>query len=90
MFQVYIIKSTKLDNKYYIGSAEDAKRRLNFQHNKGKVKSTKAYLPWEIIYTENFETRSEAVRRERQIKSYKGGEAFKRLIQSRSSAKFEK
>ena len=79
MYQVYIIRSIKF-GRYYVGSAANAKMRLDLEHNKGKVKSTKAYLPWELIHTEEFTTRAEAVRRERQIKSYKGGEAFKRLI----------
>ena len=54
-------------------------KRLDY-HNKGKVKSTKAYRPWKIIYVEEFENKREAYGREMQIKSYKGGNAFKKLI----------
>lgn len=49
-------------------------------HNKGKVRWTKAYCPWEIVYTEEYEKKEEAYKREKEIKSYKGGEGFKRLI----------
>ena len=42
----------------------------------------KKYLPWKIVYTETFKTKSEAYKRELQIKSYKGGNAFKKLIKS--------
>ena len=80
MYFVYILKSL-IHNRYYTGSTGDLKKRLNY-HNSGKVKSTKNYKPWEIIYIENFNTKSEALRREKQIKSYKGGEAFKKLINS--------
>jgi len=31
------------------------------RHNNGYVKSTKAYVPWEIVYSEEFTTRAEAV-----------------------------
>jgi putative endonuclease len=33
-----------------------------------------------LIYVEEFGSKTEALFREKQIKSYKGGEAFKRLI----------
>jgi putative endonuclease len=49
-------------------------------HNGGKVKSTKAYRPWNVIYTENYLDKSSAYKRELQIKSYKSGVAFKKLI----------
>ena len=37
-------------------------------------------MPWKIAYTESFKTKKEAWLRERQIKSYKGGVAFKNLL----------
>ncbi len=81
MYIVYILKSLKI-NRYYIGHCGDLEIRLR-RHNKGLVKSTKKFKPWKIIYSEVFDTRSEAYRRELQIKSYKGGEAFKRLIRKK-------
>ena len=65
--------------RYYIGSSENVARRLS-DHNSGKVKSTKAYKPWEVVYTERFDTKSDAIKREKQIKSYKSGNAFKKLL----------
>jgi len=41
-------------------------------HNAGKVKSTKSYLPWKLIYNEEFETRIEARKREKYLKSAAG------------------
>jgi putative endonuclease len=78
MFTVYILKSIK-NGRYYIGQTRDIDDRIK-RHNAGKVKSTKHYKPWEIIYFENCQTRSEACKRELQIKSYKGGEAFRKLF----------
>jgi len=82
MYDTYIIYSKNYD-RYYIGSAENAEIRL-VRHNKCKVKSTKAYAPWELIYKERFATRAEAYKREKQIKSYKGGMAFKKLIERKN------
>ncbi|OGE82031.1 MAG: endonuclease [Candidatus Doudnabacteria bacterium RIFCSPLOWO2_01_FULL_44_21] len=81
MYCTYVLQS-ETSKRYYIGSCEDIDIRL-FKHNTGQVKVTKVELPWVIVHKEEFSTRSEAVRRvrrERKIKSYKGGEAFKRLI----------
>jgi putative endonuclease len=78
MFYTYIIQS-ETTRKYYIGSSEDPNKRLK-QHNAGKTKSLKNKGPFKLILVENFPTRSEAYTRELQIKSYKGGEAFKNLI----------
>ena len=81
-FYVYILKSCSID-RYYTGHTNDLKKRL-LDHNRRKVKSTKAYVPWSIVYTEEFETKSEAFKREMQIKRYKSGNAFKELISSNS------
>jgi len=78
MYITYILQSQS-NQKYYIGYTEDLEQRLS-RHNRGLVRSTKSGTPWRVIYTEKFNTKSEAYKREQQIKSYKGGEAFKSLI----------
>jgi putative endonuclease len=78
MYYVYILKSEK-NHRYYIGCTSNIKRRID-DHNKGKVSSTKAFVPWSLVYIENYISKSEAYKRERKIKSYKGGNAFKDLI----------
>ncbi|QIA08232.1 GIY-YIG nuclease family protein [Draconibacterium halophilum] len=75
---VYILQSLK-DGKYYIGYTTDVDKRICY-HNSGKQRSTKSRIPFRIIYTEEFATRQLALKREKKIKSYKGGNAFKRLI----------
>ena len=77
-YSVYILKSVYY-SRYYIGHSKNIYKRLT-EHNSGKVKSSKAYIPWEIVYIEKFDTKSEAYRRELQIKSYKSGKAFKELL----------
>ncbi len=78
MFYTYILKSLKT-GKHYIGSTDDLIGRLK-RHNSGRNKSTKSGIPWIMIYQESFATKQEAYRREMQIKRYKGGEVFKKLI----------
>ena len=65
MFYVYVLISLK-DGDLYIGSTEDLERRLYF-HNSGKTRSTKFYRPWQLLGSEIFVTRSEAVKREVEI-----------------------
>lgn len=78
MYSVYILKSTKT-NKYYIGHTSDIIGRLK-RHNKGLSKYTKKFIPWELIYHEEYNTKSEAYRRKIEIKKYKGGIKFKKLL----------
>jgi putative endonuclease len=78
MFSTYILQSLK-NNRFYIGHTIDLKQRLN-SHNKGKVKSTKNKGPWKIVFSKQFQTKNEANKFELKIKSYKGGKAFKKLI----------
>jgi len=75
---VYILRSLK-DNRYYIGSTSDIEKRINC-HNRGGNISTKNRRPLVLIYFEIYNTKREAFRREKIIKSYKCGEAFERLI----------
>ncbi len=77
-FVVYILYSKSL-NRYYVGSTNNLISRLN-QHNKGKSISTKSGLPWNLVYSEEYNTRTDAIRREKQIKTYHGGQAFKKLL----------
>ncbi len=66
--------------KYYIGVTSDIIKRLEY-HNSGANRSTKNKGPWVLIYQEEYADKSDAWKRERQIKSYKGGNAFKKLLQ---------
>ncbi|MBK7883692.1 MAG: GIY-YIG nuclease family protein [Chitinophagaceae bacterium] len=75
---VYILKSLK-DNKYYIGSTSDVSSRLIY-HNKGLQRSTKHRIPFVLVLFEEFSDKASALKREKQIKSWKGGIAFHQLI----------
>ena len=77
-YKVYILKSLNF-NRYYVGHSANIEKRLS-EHNRGNVRSTKAYKPWKIIHSEVKSNKKEAYAREMQIKSFKHGEAFEKLI----------
>jgi len=49
------------------------------QHNRGESKSTRHGVPWVLIHSEQFRSRAEAVRRERQFKTGAGRDFLDRL-----------
>ncbi len=67
MHSVYVLKSKK-DSKLYIGYSSDIKERLRL-HNEGKVLSTKGNRPWKLVYLEMYLSQSNAMRREKYLKS---------------------
>jgi putative endonuclease len=70
MFFVYVIKSRNFEFLYK-GHCQDLEERLK-QHNAGQTKSIKSYIPFDLIYHEQFETRPEAIKREKYFKSAAG------------------
>ena len=70
MFFTYILQSLK-DDGYYFGHSNDIQKRLQ-EHNSGKTKSIKHRIPFKLIYSEHFNTRSEAYQRELFFKSFEG------------------
>ena len=78
MYYVYIIENTS--GKHYIGVTADLGQRLT-KHNQHGSRWTKHKGPWCLRYKEDCGDKQKALLRERKIKSYKGGEAFRRLIE---------
>ncbi len=78
MYYVYVLKSGK-DNKLYIGSTSNLKKRLK-EHNNSKVESTSYRRPLEIIYYEAYKEEKTARKREKLLKKGKANmELRKRL-----------
>ncbi|MEL6654898.1 MAG: GIY-YIG nuclease family protein [Bacteroidota bacterium] len=81
MFTVYVLYSTGYD-KIYIGYTSNLEQRL-LSHNKlGKKGYTVRYRPWTVIHTEKFITKTEALKREKQLKSARGRLWVRTLIDS--------
>jgi putative endonuclease len=75
---LYIIKS-EVDESFYTGQCEDLSERVQ-HHNSGYSKSTKAKMPWQLVYYESYNTRSGAVKREVEIKKKKSRKYIEELI----------
>jgi len=68
MYYVYILQCS--DNSYYIGYTTDLKNRIK-EHNEGSGgRNTRLKSPVELLYTEKFENKSDALKREAQIKRW--------------------
>ena len=67
---VYILRSEK-DGSYYIGHTSNPEDRLE-RHNQGRSQYTRTKVPWKLIHYEKFESKSDAMRREYEIKGKKG------------------
>ena len=76
-YYLYILQSIK-DNSFYVGSTSNLEDRLN-RHNSGRSKSTKLKLPWKLIYTEVFVSKSDAYNRELEIKRWKSRKMIEKL-----------
>lgn len=69
MYSVYLLQSEKFPGKTYVGlTIKTPKERLK-EHNIGLSQYTKAYLPWKLIYFENFYCKLCADKREQFLKS---------------------
>jgi putative endonuclease len=65
-YYVYILLCT--DGSYYTGHAKDVEKRFEM-HKKGRgARYTRMHEPEKLVYLEQFESRGEAMKRERQIK----------------------
>jgi len=65
-YYVYILRCK--DGSYYTGHAKDVEKRFEM-HKKGRgARYTRMHEPEELVYTEQFENRGEAMKRERKIK----------------------
>lgn len=79
MYHLYIIQNRK--NNYYVGTTKNISDRLK-RHNENRSKSTKYKGPWELVYKENFLSRSEAMKREYYIKRQKSKRFLQKLIKN--------
>lgn len=77
---MYII--TNHASRYYVGITKLQPLDRLKRHNNGDVYSTRWGRPWALVHSESFRNYAEARAREKQIKSWHGGNAFKKLLTS--------
>jgi putative endonuclease len=76
MHYTYLLRSKK-DDKYYIGSSDDLKRRF-LEHCNGQVNSTKHRRPLDLVYYEAYSSKELAIKREFNLKKH--GSAYYGLL----------
>ena len=83
MFWVYILES-QTTGQYYIGYTSNLTDRIR-RHNQGLTQTTRRGKgPWQLVYQEEFFNKTEAIKRERQIKDWRDKNRIKRLIDSKN------
>ncbi len=90
-FHVYILLCA--DGSYYVGQTSDLDERLATHQSGGGPTYTSARLPVQLVYSETFPSRAQAMTRESQLKKWSrakkealisgDGETLRRLSQSR-------
>ncbi|AMA49972.1 GIY-YIG nuclease family protein [Flavobacterium covae] len=78
-FVVYILFS-EVYGKTYVGFTSNLIERFNSHNYLSKKGYTIRFRPWQVIYVEFFTTKSEALKREKLLKSGKGREFIKEII----------
>ena len=69
MTYVYILRGGPFLQQIYVGISGDLEQRLSY-HNSGRCSHTCKFIPWEIVYSEMYQDKASALRRERQIKGW--------------------
>ncbi len=83
MWYIYVIRCN--DGTLYTGATTDIGRRVK-EHNKKKGgRYTRSRLPVKLVYNEKCATRSKALRREAEIKSYPRVEKLSLVMRRRHS-----
>ena len=68
MYTVYVLYSSLFD-KIYIGFTSDLTARLLSHNELGKKGWTIRYRPWTVVYTEQYNEKTEAISREKELKT---------------------
>ena len=82
-YYVYVLKSES-SGKSYVGQTQDLEKRL-WAHNNGLSSYTKGRGPWKLVYSEEFETRSQAMGREKFFKTGHGRDFIKKILEKGES-----
>ena len=77
MYYIYALQCANKD--LYIGYSTDLKTRIK-RHLSGRVKSTKSKMPLKLVYYEAYLSKSDAARREKQLKEHKAKSDLKKQI----------
>jgi len=71
LFTVYVLYSANFD-KVYIGYTSNLINRFHSHNSLSTKVYTLKFRPWMVAYTEVYDSKSEAMQREKQLKSGQG------------------
>lgn len=77
MYTLYLLQCS--DNSLYTGITNDLENRLDAHMSGNGSKYVRARLPFDVVYTEELKNRSEASKREYEIKSWTREEKIEKL-----------
>ena len=83
LYYSYVIRSLK-NGILYKGSTNNIEYRL-YHHNTGKSPYTSRHTPWEMVLFEEFNSRSEAMKREKWYKSGVGREWIDKQLKNNAA-----
>ena len=78
MYFTYILYSS-IKDKYYVGSCQDLDERLR-KHNTNHGGFTGKTGDWMLVWTEEHPDKTDALKREKQIKAWKSRKMIEKLI----------
>ena len=79
MFSIYVLKSFK-NGKRYVGYTGKSVQERLMEHNSGKSAFTGQNKPFMLIYSEEYQTKTEAMKREKFLKSGQGRKFLDSII----------
>ncbi len=77
MHFVYVLKNPR--GQLYVGQTNDLARRLE-EHNSGLSRWTRGRGPWVLVFREDYPTRAEAMRREKELKTGRARQDLGRML----------
>jgi putative endonuclease len=83
MYTTYALHSPQFD-KIYIGYTSNIENRLLLHNSISDKGFTLKYRPWVLIYSEEYETKREAMLREKQLKTAVGRKFVRQLISKKT------
>ena len=82
MYSTYVLYSSGF-NKIYIGFSSELTNRLMAHNDSRNTGWSSRYQPWELLYSEEYHTKAEAMKREKQLKTCKGRESIHEMVRAK-------
>ena len=77
-YHVYVLRNSK--GQLYIGSTDNLDKRIQ-QHQQGETRWTRNRGPWEVVLTESFPTRADAMRKEKELKRGRANQQLREQVE---------